>query len=131
MSVSQHALGRWLRASPSQHALYHKGLFFFLSFFSFVFLCFVSLLFTPQRTWIQSVSVVLYVCSLVAFLWYSFHFDRIPQPASARRRCVWATPGERGRATSTFPTPSPTYPLSPLCCPHTPQSGVEIETFMF
>ena len=30
VSVSQHALGTWLRPLPSQHALYHKGLFFFL-----------------------------------------------------------------------------------------------------
>ena len=89
--VSQHALGRRLWPSPSQHALYHKGLSFsFLSYLSFrCFVCWLLLLFTPHRTWIKSVSAVLYVCRLVAFLRHSFPFDRIPQPGLSSQKVAW------------------------------------------
>lgn len=46
---------------------------FFLFLSSLVFFCSVLLfllLFTPHRIWMKSVSVVLYVCSLDAFLWW-------------------------------------------------------------
>ena len=88
--VSQHALGRRLWPSPSQHALYHKGLSFsFLSYLSFrCFVCWLLLLFTPHRTWIKSVSAVLYVCRLVAFLRHSFPLDRMPQPGLSSQKAA-------------------------------------------
>lgn len=119
---SQHALGRQLWLSPSQHALYHKGLFFFLFCFLFYLFCvfFLLLLLTPHRTWMKSVSVVLHVCGLDAFLW-----NRFPVMGNCGQtqhsECVRATPREEGQATSTSPTP-PHLPTPPIPTP-TPYSS--------
>lgn len=91
VSSPQHALGRRLGPSPSQHALYHKGYLspFFLIFrfvVSFVGCCSCSLLIELGS---NPCPAVLYVCRLVAFLRHSFPFDRIPrsQASALRKLC--------------------------------------------
>lgn len=90
----------------------------FLSFSSvfslFVLFCFLLLWFTPHRTWMNSVSVILYVCSLDAFLWNYFPLiGHCNQQQRSVRACMRATPSNEGQATSTFPTPPASSPSAP------------------
>ena len=79
----------------------------------------------------ESVSTVLYVCSLDAVLWG--HLPVIGyRDEPLHSKCGRATASEEGQATPAFPPPST---LLPSCPPslhqQQQQSGVECETFKF
>lgn len=99
----------------------------FLSFSSvfslFVLFRFLLLWFTPHRTWMNSVSVILYVCSLDAFLWDYFPLIGHCNQQQRSVRAWGPHPVRKVKPPPLSRQPPPPYLLT-LCPPHSSSTSL-------